>query len=292
MQQRLVRTGLATLMALALVSVVSAEPADPAVVLYTQYASLRPQLASNAFGRPLHIDSHEGHDRLDGDVYVLLGYPFAQVKRTLGTARRWCDIMLLHLNVKGCRPAAGDASLLRVYLGRKFDEPLSAAYRIDFHYRLLAGTPDFLQASLTAARGPFGTHDYRLAVEAVPLGDRTFLHLSYAYAYGGPAKAAMQAYFATAGEGKVGFTAERRRPDGTPVLVGGLRGALERNVMRYYLAIDAYLGTQSAAPEERLEHRLREWFESTERYALQLHELDEDVYLEMKRRECAASGES
>ena len=200
--------------------------------------------------------------------------------------------MLLHLNVKGCRQAAGDASVLHLYVGRKFDEPLSAAYRIDFHYRLLAGTPNYFQASLMAARGPFGTHDYRLAVEAVPLGDRTFLHLSYGYAYGGPAKAAMHAYFATAGEGKVGFTAEHRRPDGTPVLVRGLRGALERNVMRYYLAIDAYLGTQSAPPEARLEDRLREWFESTERYALQLHELDEDAYLEMKRRECAAAGES
>lgn len=292
MPRWLLASVLAALAGLALASVVAAQPAGSALALYNEYASLRAQLDSNAFGRPLHIDSRQGDDRLDGDVHVLLGYPFAQVKRTLGAAERWCDIMLLHLNVKGCRGASGDASLVHVYLGRKFDEPLSAAHRVDFVYRLLAQAPDYFQATLTAARGPFGTHDYRIAVEAVPLGDRTFLHLSYAYAYGGPAKAAMQAYFATSGAGKVGFTAERRQPDGTPVLVGGLRGALERNVMRYYLAIDAYLDAQSAPPEERLEDRLREWFESTERYALQLHELDEDAYLEMKRRECAAAGES
>lgn len=292
MQRWLVRWGLATLASLPLASVLAAEPTGSALALYADYASVRNQLDSNTYGRALHIDSRQGDDRLDGDVHVVLAHPFAQVERTLGAAQRWCDIMLLHLNVKGCTRAAGDPSALQVYLGRKFDEPLSAAHRIGFRYRLLAEAPDYFQASLAAARGPFGTHDYRIAVEAVPLGDRTFLHLTYAYAYGSPAKAAMQAYFATAAAGKVGFTAERRGPDGAPVLVTGLRGALERNVMRYYLAIEAYLDAQSAPPDERLEDRLREWFESTERYALQLHELDEDDYLRMKLRECAAAGES
>jgi len=69
--------------------------------------------------------------------------------------------------------------------------------------------------------------------------------------------------------------------------VDGLRGALERNVMRYYLAIDAYLAASASPPQEQLEERLRDWFESTERYALQLHEVDQNEYLEMKRRECA-----
>ena len=57
--------------------------------------------------------------------------------------------------------------------------------------------------------------------------------------------------------------------------------------MRYYLAMDAYLAALAVPPEERLETRLRDWFASTEHYALQLHELDRNEYLEMKRRECA-----
>jgi hypothetical protein len=61
--------------------------------------------------------------------------------------------------------------------------------------------------------------------------------------------------------------------------------------MRYYLAIDAYLAALAAPPDERLEERLRDWFDSTERYALQLHELDQNAYLEMKRRECASTAE-
>ena len=55
--------------------------------------------------------------------------------------------------------------------------------------------------------------------------------------------------------------------------------------MRYSLAIEAYLGAYTAPPEQQLEKRLRDWFASTERYALQLHEIDQNEYLEMKRRE-------
>jgi hypothetical protein len=285
MQGRLLRIVLAAAATLWLGAAVPAEPAGSATALHAQYAALESQLDHNAFGRPLHLDSREANDRLEGDVHAVLDHPFAQVERALAGGTRWCDILLLHLNVKACR-AAGGESTLRVYIGRKFDQPPSAAHRIDFTYRVLAEAPGYFQVSLGADRGPFGTHDYRIVAEAIPLGERTFLHLSYAYAYGVRAKVAMQAYLATVGARKVGFTREREA-DGAPVLVGGLRGALERNVMRYYLAIEAYLDAQSSPPGERLEDRLRDWFQSTERYALQLHELDEDAYLEMKRRECA-----
>jgi hypothetical protein len=60
---------------------------------------------------------------------------------------------------------------------------------------------------------------------------------------------------------------------------------VERNTMRYYLAIEAYLGATSAPPPEQQEKRLRDWFAATERYALQLHEIERDDYLAMKRHE-------
>jgi hypothetical protein len=90
---------------------------------------------------------------------------------------------------------------------------------------------------------------------------------------------AMQAYLATAGAGKVGFT-----PAGND-LIGGMRGVVERNTMRYYLAIDAYLNTAAGPAGQRVERRLMEWFDSTEQYKRQLHELDRDAYLAMKRKE-------
>jgi hypothetical protein len=95
---------------------------------------------------------------------------------------------------------------------------------------------------------------------------------------------AMQGYLSTVGSGKVGFSVVDRR-GGQPVYVDNVRGVIERNTMRYYLAIDAYLGSLSAPPQERQERRLRDWFAATERYPRQLHEIDQADYLAMKRKE-------
>ena len=95
----------------------------------------------------------------------------------------------------------------------------------------------------------------------------------------------MQGYLSTAGRDKVGFSITGKGDDGKPVYIDGVRGVVERNTMRYYLAIEAYLGAVSAAPADQSEKRLRDWFNATERYALQLHEVDRDDYLAMKRRE-------
>jgi hypothetical protein len=55
--------------------------------------------------------------------------------------------------------------------------------------------------------------------------------------------------------------------------------------MRYYLAIDAYLGALSSPPSEQFEKRLQSWFTSTELFPRQLHEIDRTTYLDMKRSE-------
>jgi hypothetical protein len=67
--------------------------------------------------------------------------------------------------------------------------------------------------------------------------------------------------------------------------VGGMRGVVERNTMRYYLAIESYLASLQAPPRQHLEQRLGAWFDATEEYPCQLHELDPDEYLSMKRNE-------
>ena len=60
---------------------------------------------------------------------------------------------------------------------------------------------------------------------------------------------------------------------------------VERNTMRYYLAIDAYLAALTAPPKDQLEKRLQYWFNATEQYARQLHEVERNDYFEMKRKE-------
>lgn len=96
---------------------------------------------------------------------------------------------------------------------------------------------------------------------------------------------AMQTYLATIGRDKVGFTVVGKQADGQPEYIGGVRGVVERNTMRYYLAIDTFLGTARAAPAARFEKSLQAWFTAVERYPRQLHEMDRDEYLDMKRAE-------
>jgi hypothetical protein len=55
--------------------------------------------------------------------------------------------------------------------------------------------------------------------------------------------------------------------------------------MRYYLAIDAYLGALSTTPRLQLQKRLQSWYVATEHYPLQLHEVSQTAYIDMKRSE-------
>ena len=66
-----------------------------------------------------------------------------------------------------------------------------------------------------------------------------------------------------------------------------MRGAVERNIMRYYLAIESFLGALSGSPQARFEKRLHDWFAASERYPRQLHEVEQGAYLDMKRKEYA-----
>lgn len=163
---------------------------------------------------------------------------------------------------------------------------MTDTYRVDFLYQEIITTPDYFALELNAENGPFDTRDYHIWVEATSIkGGRTFLHFTYAYAFGFAGRIAMQGYLATAGSDKVGFTVTDRSSDGNPVYIKGIRGIVERNTMRYYLAIDAYLLALNAPANQQLEQRLQCWYQSTEAYARQLHEVEINEYLSMKRDE-------
>jgi hypothetical protein len=263
--------------------------AQDAATLKARHAALGPRLADNAFGRPLVLDSKETSGDLRGDVYSVVEHPYPVVLQSLRSVDTWCDVLLLHLNVKGCKATPGANASLTLNVGRKFDQTLEEAYALEFAFKPVAATSEYLQVQLTAPEGPLSTKNYRIVVEAVPLDARkTFVHMSYAYGYGFTAKVAMQTYLATVGRDKVGFsTAER--PEGGSAQIGGVLGLLERNTMRYYLAIDAYLSAHAAPKAEQAERRLKAWFAATERYARQLREMGEAEYMDMKRKELKRS---
>lgn len=250
------------------------------------YTELQPQFASNQFGQPLVLESTEAPGKLQGDAYALMDYPLAKVESALGTQQQWCEMLILHLNTKYCRAAKVDgAPGLTVYIGSKNPEPLERSYRVDFAWQVAAMKPDYFDIRLAADKGPLGTSDYRISVEATSVAsERTLLHLTYSYRYGTLGSLAMKSYLGTKGADKVGFTVVGKE-NGKPVYIGGVRGVVERNTMRYYLAIDSYLKTVDTPQGQRQEKRLMSWFNATERHAQQLHEVDRDDYLQMKREE-------
>lgn len=274
---------------------------DDADLLRARFEALAAQVRATApaqaqidpFGLPLYRVSTETADRIDGEVYARIDHPYEQVRAALVNRERWCEILILHPNVKYCRAArtlAGDA--LFVGIGRKTWQELRDVFFVRFVFRDAGSTAGHMRIDLRAPSGPLSTRDYRLAVEAAPL-DRgaSVLRLSYGHSFGMMGRLAMQSYLATIGRGRVGFSVVGRGADGQPVYVGGVRGVVERNAMRYFLAIGAHLAISanlaagSNDGRRPLHASLSVWFEASERYALQLHELERAEHLDMKVRE-------
>lgn len=274
---------------LAAASPAASASSDPgAAKLLALHAAVVPRLERNQFGRPLALQSGETSSRVSGDVYAEIDAPFETVRKSFANPRTWCEVLILHANTKYCHAGVGkEANRLSVRIGKKGPQDISEAFALEFAFRLDANRADYMAASLKAPTGPLGTEDYQFELQAVPLdGKKSFLRLRYSYAFGGMARLATQGYLATGGRGKVGFT---RVPGGAGKsrYIGGMRGVAERNTMRYYLAMESYLGSLSLPRERQFGSRIERWFDATQQYPVQLHEMARTEYLLMKRSEYA-----
>lgn len=290
------------LLSIALASIsfaVIAEPDDAINTriseLHAKFATLEVSLKQNQFKHPLVLESSEISNKLKGDIYAVLDYPLNKVGAELSNPDHWCDVLLLHINTKYCHATANAATTsLRVNVGKKTPEELRLVAHIDFNYKVVTITPAYFQIKLDAEDGPLGTSDYLISLEAVATPNaKTLLHLTYSYAMNFGARLAMRTYLKTIASDKVGFTVTGKQPNGQVIYIGGVRGLIERNTMRYYLAIDSFLdvatsatsATAASTEAEQTERRMQNWFTSVERYPRQLHEMDREEYMSMKRAE-------
>ncbi|OOG28099.1 hypothetical protein B1C78_01920 [Thioalkalivibrio denitrificans] len=241
------------------------------------------RIEASPLDEPIHLDSRDENSELRGEIHALVGHRFDKVSEALGSAADWCEIIFLHQNVKACVHADGDdASELRVYIGRKQFEKPDEATLVEMAFYLTSIEKDHLEVVLSGDRGPHGVRDLRMELEAIPSGsDRTLVRFRYALEVGAAGRFAMETYLATAGRDRVGFSSV----DDNDELVRGVQGMTERNVMRFYLGVQAYLDTLHLPEGERVEARHEHWFDLTERYPEQLRELDKETYLSQKQRE-------
>ncbi len=263
----------------------AAGSSSAATELRSRFTQMQDLLTQNQFQRPIALDSQEASKKVRGDIYAVVGHPFSKVDKALRNPTTWCDVMILHPNTKQCA-GSGTGQVLHVAIGRKLEQAVEDAYPLDLNYSVVSSTSDYFQVQLNAKEGPLGTTDYRILVEAVSVpGNRTFLHLSYSYGSSFAGQMATKAYLATAGRSKVGFSTVGQTAQGQPQYIGGVRGAVERNAMRYYLAIEAYLQSLNAPPANQFDRRLNSFFAALEQYPKQLREMDRNTYIAMKQRE-------
>ena len=271
---------------IALAQSVSGQPTESnATTLLEKHTALTDQLAQNQYRRPLFLESVESANTISSTVYAVLDSPFSTVSATFKKPANWCEVLILHVNTKYCQATINANPItLTVNIGKKTPQPLTDAFQLQFSYRLSASTSNYLAIQLHADDGPLSTTDYQMVLQAVPLPEgKTFINLRYSYDYGLAGRLAMQAYLETIGRGKVGFTKRSQDPDSA--YVGGMRGTIERNTMRYFLAIEAYLESLKRPADQQFNTRLQYWFDATEQYPQQLHEVDRSSYFEMKKAE-------
>jgi hypothetical protein len=256
------------------------------------YRSLQPRLAQSPFQRELALDSTEASERLSGDIYATLDAPLANLELVNRSPLRWCEILLLLSNTKSCVVGRQDeAPSLQMRMGTKGPQALATTTPMNFKFETSAPQATVLETRLSSNSGPMGTKDGTLRVQAIALGPhKSFIHLHYSYSSSLAGRLATGVYLQTLGRGKVGFSkeqAEASRPADAH-WVGGVRGIIERNTMRYFMGLSCglqFAGTD--APAQRFAQMAPCWYDETERYPQQLHELGRAEYLEMKGAEYA-----
>jgi hypothetical protein len=216
--------------------------ADSASLLREQYSTFVAQARTQGDHFPFYFESAHHGDNLRADVYVQVDYPVKVLADVLILPRMWCEFMPLNLNIKACTYRIHNGKIeLRLYAGRKFYQTPAESYLLQYQFQIIKQQNDNFMVELTAPEGPFGSSNYVILVEAISVDDHSFLriHISYDSSYW--SRLLTSTYLGTLGAGKVGFTVIEQTAQGEPVYVYGLRGITERNAMRFYLAMLAFL---------------------------------------------------
>jgi len=257
------------------------------------YQSMRPRMVQSPFHRALAMDSTETDQRINGDIYAVLDVALTRLEIVNRDPVRWCEVLLLISNTKNCAvvDAQGTPSL-RLRMGTKGPQELGSTTPMNFRFASSVAQAAVLETLLNSDTGPMGTKDGTLRLRAIALGPGTsFIHLHYSYSSSLAGRFATEVYLQTLGRGKVGFSKEapapaNASPPTTGAFVGGVRGIVERNTMRYFLGLSCALQFASTdTPAQRFAQMAPCWYDETERYPLQLHEMPRQDYLNMKQSE-------
>ena len=228
--------------------------------------------------QPLTIQSKISDNKLHAEVFSVKPYAFSEMVEKLSNPEQWCRFITLHLNIKACVYRSGSEQSLSFFAGRKFYESAEDAYELKYRFEVETVTEQYFKLSLSAEEGPFGTQDYLIILELLKVKNEVVIHMSLSYQSSFSSRLGTSVYLSTIGADKVGFS-QIKNMDGKLEYIQGIEGIIERNVMRYYLALSVYLDADE-------NHQMKAaWFDATEKFAMQLHEVERADYLEAKKQE-------
>ena len=255
--------------------------------LIEHYQELQTELSQSVFGSPIVLRSDTSKHHAEGEVFAVLDTPIAELQALLSQPRHWCELAILHINVKTCTfRSKQNKEKLTFYVGRQYYQEPSQAYPLEYHFEKLENSNHHLYVNLTSVDGPFGTHDYLISLEAVPIDEQhSFIRFQYRYHFGWLARVAMSTYLSTIARHKVGFTVIGTDIAGNPDYVKGMQGVVERNAIRYIYAIQAMLDTSKLPADERQQQGFARWYTLISRHPRQLVEYTQEEYFERKKEE-------
>ncbi len=211
------------------------------------FAELQDAAKHGPFGQPLRVRSEEREHLVTGEIRGIVDQPFEAVAANFVRPSAWCDFLPLNPNIKACTfhvDAQGD--VLTLYIGTRNYRSPEAATRQPYRFLVLTRQPQYAAISLGASEGLLGTKAHQFEFEAASVAGRTVVALRSSYEPSALSRLITTVYLATVGRDRIGFS-RQRNGDGTEAgYVRGVQGMIERGVMRYYLALKAFLDTQAA----------------------------------------------
>jgi hypothetical protein len=250
------------------------------------YQELQEDARRGPFGFPLHLHAEERQDLVRAEIHGILDHPFRTFGATLAQPASWCEFLSLNLNVKACTfQTQAPETILTLYIGGKGYQVPEAAAEQPYRFQVRTRQRGYVAISLNALEGLLGTKAHQLEIEAASVKGKTVVELRSSYEPSAASRLLTTIYLATLGRDKIGFSREPNGPVGQSGFVKGEQGLIERNAMRYYLLLKAFLDTQGLPACRQFEARLNAAYDLMERYPAQLHEMEKPEYLDTKRQE-------
>lgn len=251
-----------------------------------RYPELQEAARRGPFGLPLQVHSEERETQISAEIYGIIDHPFRALATTFTEPGGWCNFLVLNPNIKTCTFRREEQeTLLTLYIGSKsYRAPESATEQV-YRFLVRARQPEYAAISLTAPQGMLGTTAHRFEFEAGSVAGKTVVALSSSFEPSMVSKLLTGIYLNTLGRAKIGFSREDAGAAGQLVYVRGVKGMVERNAMRYYLALKAFLDTSNLPAGRQFEARASLAYDLMDLYPAQLRQMDKAEYLDIKFRE-------